>query len=116
MRRICLLAAAVTFAAILAGTAGAANPTLHARVADPVSISLTVRGEKVSSLKAGTYTIVVKDQAGDHDFHLIGPGVNRTTTVGGTGTQIWKVTLKPGTYTYKCDPHAAFMKGSFTVK
>jgi plastocyanin len=26
------------------------------------------------------------------------------------------VTLKPGTYTYQCDPHAASgMKGTFTV-
>jgi plastocyanin len=116
MKRICLLAAAVAVAAVAAGSAGAANPKLQARVADPVSITLTVGGKKVSSLKAGKYTIVVKDEAGDHDFHLTGPGVNRTTTVGGTGTQRWTVTLKRGTYTYKCDPHAAFMKGSFTVK
>jgi plastocyanin len=116
MRRICLLAAAATLVAALAGSADAANPKLQARVADPVSISLSVAGKKVSSLKAGTYTIVVKDQASDHDFHLTGPGVNRTTTVGGIGTQTWKVTLKRGTYTYKCDPHAAFMKGTFKVK
>jgi plastocyanin len=120
MRRICLLPAAATLVAVLAavltGGAGAANPKLQARVADPVSISLTVSGKKVASLKAGTYTIVVKDEASDHDFHLTGPGVNRTTTVGGTGTQTWKVVLKHGTYTYKCDPHAAFMKGTFKVK
>jgi plastocyanin len=116
MRRICLLAAAVTVAAVVAGSAVAASPKLQARVADPVSISLTLGGKKVSSLKPGTYMIVVKDEASDHDFHLTGPGVNRSTTVGGTGTQTWKVTLKRGTYTYKCDPHAAFMKGSFTVK
>ena len=116
MTRICLLAAAVTFGAALAGSAGAANPKLRARVADPVSISLTVGGKKVSSLKAGIYTIVVRDEASDHDFHLTGPGVNRTTTVGGVGTHTWTVTLKRGTYTYRCDPHAAFMKGSFTVK
>lgn len=108
--------AAVTVAAVVAENAGAANPKLQARVADPVSISLTAGGKKVSSLKAGTYTIVVKDEASDHDFHLTGPGVNRTTTVSGIGTQSWKVTLKRGTYTYKCDPHAAFMKGTFTVK
>jgi plastocyanin len=116
MRRICLIATAVTVAAALAGNAGAANPKLQARVADPVSISLTVEGKKVTSLKAGVYTFVVRDEAGDHDFHLTGPGVNRTTTVGGTGTKTWKVTLSRGTYTYKCDPHALFMKGTFTVK
>ena len=118
MRRICLLASAFTVAAVAAAaSAGAASPKLlQARVADPVSISLTIGGQKVSSLKPGKYTIVVKDEAGDHDFHLTGPGVNKSTTVGGTGTQTWKVTLKAGTYTYMCDPHASFMKGSFTVK
>ena len=116
MKRVCLLAAVVTIAATVSGRAGAANPKLQARVADPVSISLTVGGKKVTTLKPGVYTIVVKDEATDHDFHLTGPGVNRTTTVGGTGTETWKVTLRRGSYTYKCDPHAAFMKGSFSVK
>jgi plastocyanin len=116
MKRVCLLAAAVTVAAVVAGYAGATNPKLQARVADPVSISLTVGGKKVTTLKPGVYTIVFKDEASDHDFHLTGPGVNRTTTVDGKGTQTWKVTLKRGSYTYKCDPHAAFMKGSFSVK
>ncbi|MBA2475537.1 MAG: hypothetical protein H0V40_06240, partial [Actinobacteria bacterium] len=27
----------------------------------------------------------------------------------------WRVTLKRGTYTYVCDPHASSMKGTFTV-
>ena len=69
----------------------------------------------MTHLKAGAYTIVVQDKASDHDFHLTGPGVNKTTDVGDKGTFTWKVTLKKGTYTYVCDPHASFMKGSFTV-
>jgi Copper binding proteins, plastocyanin/azurin family len=116
MRRIGLPAAALLGAAIVAGNGGAAIPTLHGSVSDPVNISLTFGGKKVSSLKAGRYTIVVKDSAGDHDFHLTGPGMNRSTTTGGTGTWTWNVALRKGTYTYVCDPHAAFMKGSFTVK
>jgi plastocyanin len=32
------------------------------------------------------------------------------------GKRTWTVTLKPGKYTYQCDPHAASgMKGSFRV-
>ena len=116
MRRICLIAMAVTVAAALAGKAGAANPKLQARVADPVNISLTVGGKKVTSLKAGKYVIVVKDTAADHNFHLTGPGVNKTTSVAGKATSTWTVTLKKGTYKYVCDPHKSFMKGSFTVK
>ena len=115
MRRVCLLVTALTVAAGLAGSASAANPTLRGLVADPVTISLTVGGKKVAKLKAGKYTIVVKDEASDHDFHLTGPGLNRTTTVSGRGTWTWNVTLRKGTYKYVCDPHAAFMKGSFTV-
>ena len=115
MRRVSLLVTAVTIAAGLAGSARAAIPKLQGLVADPVTISLTFGGRKVSKLKAGKYTIVVKDEASDHDFHLTGPGLNRTTTVSGRGTWTWTVTLRKGTYTYVCDPHAAFMKGSFTV-
>jgi len=115
MNRIALLAAACLAALGAAAAASAAPPTLVGSVSDPLNISLTQNGKKVTHLKAGTYTIVVKDTASDHDFHLTGPGVDKTTTVGGKGTFRWKVTLKKGTYTYVCDPHASFMKGSFTV-
>jgi plastocyanin len=98
-----------------AGAAGAATPKLTATVSDPLNISLKVGGKKVSKLKAGTYTIVVQDKAADHNFHLKGPGVNKSTSVSAKATTTWKVTLKKGSYTYVCDPHSSFMKGSFTV-
>ena len=98
-----------------AAGASAAPPKLAASVSDPLNISLTFKGKKVTKLKAGKYTIVVRDQAADHNFHLTGPGVNKTTSVSGKSTTTWTVTLKKGTYKYVCDPHAAFMKGSFTV-
>ena len=115
MKRIGMLAAVAVAAAIVAENGGAAIPKLQAVVSDPVNISLTLGGKKVTSLKAGKYTIVVRDTAGVHDFHLSGPGLNRSTTVGGTGTSMWSVTLRKGTYKYVCDVHATFMKGSFTV-
>ena len=114
MKRITMLAAVVT-AAAFAANAGAASPKLIASVSDPVNISLTSGGKKVTSLKAGKYTIVVNDTAADHNFHLTGPGLAKTTSVSGKGTSMWTVTLKKGTYKYVCDPHASFMKGSFTV-
>ena len=116
MKRVGMLAAVVAAAAIVAGNGGATIPKLQAVVSDPVNISLTLGGKKVTSLKAGKYTIVVRDMAGDHDFHLSGPGLNRSTTVGGTGTSRWSVTLRNGNYKYVCDVHSTFMKGSFTVK
>jgi plastocyanin len=102
--------------ALAAGPAGAATPKLVATVSDPVTISLKSRGQKVRSLEAGTYRVVVRDLAGDHNFHLKGPGIDKKTSVDGRGTTIWTVTLRRGTYTYVCDPHASFMKGSFRVK
>ena len=38
------------------------------------------------------------------------------TSVGGKGTKTFTVTLKKGTYTYVCDPHKSFMKGSFKIR
>jgi plastocyanin len=116
MKRLGMLVAASLVAATVAGNGNAATPKLQGSVSDPVNISLTFGGKKVSSLKAGKYTIVVKDTAVDHDFHLMGPGLNRATTTGGTGTWTWNVVLRKGTYTYLCDSHASFMKGTFTVK
>jgi plastocyanin len=116
MKRLCILVTAVATAAIAAGGSSAATPKLQALVADPVKITLTAAGKKVSSLKAGTYVIVVKDASSGHNFRLKGPGVSKATSVSAKGTFTWKVTLKKGTYTYVCDPHAAFMKGSFTVR
>jgi plastocyanin len=91
------------------------STTLVGTVGPGFTISLTVGGKKVSKLKAGTYTIKVSDKASIHDFHLTGPGVNKKTSVGGTGTQTWTLTLKAGKYHYQCDPHAAVMNGNFTV-
>ena len=34
---------------------------------------------------------------------------------GFVGERIWTVTLKPGKYTYWCDPHSSMMHGSFRV-
>ena len=68
-----------------------------------------------TTVKPGTYTIVIHDKSNIHNFHLTGPGVNKATSVGGTGTTTWTVTLKKGTYKYVCDPHATAMKGSFKV-
>jgi plastocyanin len=47
---------------------------------------------------------------------LTGPGVNKATSVSGTGKKTWNVTLKKGTYKYLCDVHSSIMHGSFKVK
>jgi plastocyanin len=109
------LAAALMVPAALAGHTAAKATKLQGTVGPGFTITLKQNGKKVSKLAAGAYTIVVADKATDHDFHLTGPGVDKSTTVGGKGTKTWNLTLKKGTYRYVCDPHATFMKGSFKV-
>jgi plastocyanin len=66
-------------------------------------------------VKAGRYRIVVRDRSHMHNFHLIGPRVNRKTAVAAHGTKTWTLTLRKGTYRFRCDPHRSRMKGSFRV-
>jgi plastocyanin len=115
----------VATAALAVASLGLAAPSLASAAATPLAgsvgpgftITLAKGGKKVSSLKAGLYKITVNDKASIHDFHLIGPGVNKViTSVPAVGTKSVTVTLKKGTYTYQCDPHAASgMKGTFKV-
>jgi plastocyanin len=69
----------------------------------------------LKTVKAGIHRIKVEDKASIHNFHLNGPGVNKSTSVSGVGETVWTVNLKPGKYTYFCDPHASTMRGSFRV-
>jgi Copper binding proteins, plastocyanin/azurin family len=117
MRRaliICVTGLVAAFGLVASGQA--TTGTLTGEVGPGFKIEVT-RGEKdVKTLRHGTYRIVVEDKASIHNFHLIGPGVNKKTGVGFKGKQTWTVRLKKGRYTYQCDPHAASgMKGSFRV-
>jgi plastocyanin len=79
-------------------------------------IKVTKDGVAVKTIKAGTYQMLIYDKSSAHNFRLKGPGINRATTVGFVGKQMWTVTLKPGRYTFQCDPHASQgMKGTFQV-
>ena len=112
---LAILAVSLTAAAV--GNAGTQkSPGLTGEVGPGFSIEVKLAGEDLKTINAGTYTIKVQDRSSSHDFHLIGPGVDKSTAVGTTSTATWTVKLKPGTYTYQCDPHAAAgMKGTFKV-
>jgi plastocyanin len=99
------------------GLASAAATPLAGTVGPGFTITLAKAGKKVTTLKAGSYKITVNDKANIHNFHLLGPGVNKEiTTVPAVGKKTVTVTLKKGTYTYQCDPHASGgMKGTFKV-
>ena len=106
--------AALLLSAVAFGRTGATK-TLKGTVGPGYTISLKQSGKKVTKLKAGAYTININDKSNVHNFHLVGPGVNKKTSVTALTKTTWKVTLKKGTYKFVCDPHAAIMKGSFTV-
>jgi plastocyanin len=110
-----LVALAVLVAALAVPSAIAATPTLKGTTGPGFTITLTRNGTKVKKLKAGTYVFKIADKSNIHNFHLKGPGVDKTTSVGSQGSFTWKLKLKKGSYTYVCDPHKSFMKGSFTV-
>ena len=112
-----VLAVAALVAALAVPAASAVGSTLNGTVGPGFTITLDKSGKKVSTLTPGSYTIKVADKANIHDFHLFGPGVNKViTTVPFVGTKSVTVTLKKGTYTYQCDPHAAAgMKATFKV-
>ena len=97
------------------GSGGGASGKLVGTVGPGMTISLTKGGAKVKSLKAGKYTVTVRDRSASQDFHLKGPGVNKKTGVGAKGTQTWTVTLKSGAYSFFSDPAQRKLHGSFRV-
>jgi hypothetical protein len=99
------------------GTHAAARATsLRGTVGPGFTITLrTAQGTLVKRLAPGTYTIRIRDLSPIHNFHLLGPGVNKLTSVQNTGSVTWAVRLKAGVYRYRCDPHRTIMHGSFNV-
>jgi len=112
MRGIALALATLGAAVTIVAGASATASTGKLVGTDGPGFTITLSSK---SVKAGSYTITVKDKSNIHNFHLIGPGVNKKTSVGGVGTSTWKVTLKKGTYRFVCDPHATIMKGTLKV-
>jgi plastocyanin len=116
MRRLTLF---LTLAAGLSlpAAAPAADPVLIGTVGAGFTISLrTPAGAAVQHLDPGTYEIRITDNSDEHNFHLLGPGVDTATTVDESGTTTsWTLALKDGKYAFFCDPHSTAMLGEFTV-
>ena len=110
-----LVALVAVLAALIVPSALASSPTLTGTVGPGFTITLKKGTAPVTKLKAGTYIFKISDKSNLHDFHLKGPGVNKTTSTPKKSNVTWTLTLKKGKYTFVCDPHATFMKGSFTV-
>jgi plastocyanin len=117
LRRIVIsLAAAVAVAATIIVPAQAKFTGLKGEVNGNFQIKVTKNSLRVRTIKAGTYRMKIEDKSKFHNFRLKGPRFNRATSVSFVGERMWTVTLRPGRYTFQCDPHAASgMKGTFRV-
>ena len=51
-------------------------------------------GKRITSTKAGAYTITVQDRSAFHNFALSGPSLRKSTTVNFVGVRTWNVTLR----------------------
>jgi plastocyanin len=108
------LACAVLLVAVM--PASAALPKLVGTVGPGFTITLKKNGVRVTKVRPGRYTVVIRDRSNEHNFRLRGPGINRAlTTVGFVGTRTVTLRLRAGRYTYVCEPHATDMRGSFRV-
>jgi plastocyanin len=116
-KALLLLGIAAAAAALIAPAAEAKFNGLTAEVGPGFSIEVKNRvGKDLKTIKAGMYRIKVEDKSSFHNFHLFGPGLNKKTSVAFKGDMIWTIRLKPGRYTYQCDPHALRgMRGHFRV-
>jgi hypothetical protein len=114
------IALATLFAALVvpSSIAQADSPRLVAVVGTNDAFVISLRdgsGNLVTHLDPGTYDIAVSDRSQSHNFHLRGPGVDQTTSVGDTAETQWTVTFAAGVYTYVCDAHPTQMRGYFLV-
>lgn len=107
---------ALVAAALLVAPAQAKTTGLKGEVGPGFTIEVEKGNTDLKTIKAGTYSMKIQDKSSIHNFHLIGPGLNKKTSVSFTGETTWRIKLKPGRYTYQCDPHASSgMKGRFRV-
>jgi plastocyanin len=115
-RTLILLGAVALGALALSAPSQAAPIKLTGTVGPGFTIGMKRLAKKVIAVKPGLYSITVADKSNIHNFHLIGPGVNKEITgIGFVGTKTVTVPLRKGTYRFVCDPHLTIMKGSFKV-
>lgn len=85
-------------------------PVLKGTVGPGFTITIDAK-----SVEAGKYKLVVNDKGTIHNFHIFGAGVDKETTIPGTGKTTFKIKLKAGEYTIQCDAHAMQMNTTLTV-
>ena len=107
---ILLTAAAIAAATLGSTSSDGATKRMYGTVGPGMTITVSRH-----SVVHGRYVFTARDKSADHNFHLIGPGVNKKTTISQVASKSWTITLRPGTYHYVCDAHPVDMKGTFKV-
>jgi plastocyanin len=80
------------------------------------TISLkTFAGRKVTRLRPGAYTLVVRDRSRIHNARVRGATKTRATGVRFLGTRTWRVVLRRGTLVVQCDPHKKTMRQTIRI-
>lgn len=106
----CAVALTVVPAASAADDDGArdgsrpALPKLKGEVGPGFNISL-----KQGAVPSGKYKLIVKDLGTIHNFRITGAGVDKATSIPGTGKSVFKITVTPGIYNIRCDAHRETM-------
>jgi NitT/TauT family transport system substrate-binding protein len=77
-------------------------------------ISLKLDGKPLKTLLAGDYTFVIADRSATQNFHLKGPGLNKSTGKKQVGRLSFTTKLAKGKYTYSSDAKPS-LRGTFTV-
>jgi plastocyanin len=122
--RFAVLTAALLIAVAAFAVTALARPQSHPKLIGTVGknnaykITLTnAAGKRVTTLKAGTYTVVIHDDSSIHNYELDGPhGKSWTfTSVPFKGTKTETLKLVAGAYKAYCEPHESTMFQHFKV-
>lgn len=121
MIRLTILAAT---AALLLATSAPAGASTHTKLVGVVGkhnaykLTLTFNGNRVKTLKAGTYTVVIHDDSHLHNYELDGPHGKawKFSTPNFVGTKTFTIKFVPGKYKAYCVVHESIMFQHFTVK
>lgn len=93
-----------------------AAPPPPAPVSAPAKLSASIGPgtgfslRPLGGLAAGKAVVTVRDRSAADGFRLSGPGVVRATGARFRGTVSWKVTLKPGRYSFGSSKHPRLRK------
>ena len=119
------LAAFVVLVAAMLVVAGSAlgrtskTPTLKGVVGPGYTISLTMNGKKVKSLKAGKYKFAITDKSTLHNFKVEwekgGHFEKQVTTSPFMGSKTVVIPLKAGSWRAYCSVHESQMHTDFKV-